>query len=230
MANEDKWEHFRPDWDKCLAFGFRQTGKDLTYQKALAKGDLMLKLRLSPDGQLAVMVWDEGLEESYEAWRVVTPINAFAQEVKEAVRENLQTVRKHCFREIPLTSPQGQRLFAWVQEKFADPWDHPFSRQPDATAFRLPQTKKWYGLVMTVAKQKLVPAEPATDKEMVEVINIKAPSGSVNDLTKQVGIYPAYHMSKKHWLTITLDDTVSDETLHYLCEQSRHLVLGKNKK
>ena len=62
-------------------------------------------------------------------------------------------------------------------------------------------------------------------KGKIEIINVKVPSNGVNDLLKKIGIYPAYHMNKKHWITIVLDDSLEDELLFRLVDDSYKLVL-----
>jgi predicted DNA-binding protein (MmcQ/YjbR family) len=39
-------------------------------------------------------------------------------------------------------------------------------------------------------------------------------------------IQPGYHLNKRHWLTITLDGSVPDETVFELLEDSHDLVLS----
>ena len=40
-------------------------------------------------------------------------------------------------------------------------------------------------------------------------------------------IRPGYHMNKKHWITITLDDEVQDELIEFLAQESYRLVVAK---
>jgi len=43
------------------------------------------------------------------------------------------------------------------------------------------------------------------------------------------GIYPAYHMSKAHWVTVILDGTVAEDILKFLLEMSYDLTKGRKK-
>ena len=38
------------------------------------------------------------------------------------------------------------------------------------------------------------------------------------------GIFPAYHMSKAHWLTVALDGTVKEDKLKFLTDMSYDLT------
>ena len=49
--------------------------------------------------------------------------------------------------------------------------------------------------------------------EDVEVINVKADSGMIEDILSQKGYYPAFHMNKKCWVSIIPEDALSDEEI-----------------
>ena len=48
--------------------------------------------------------------------------------------------------------------------------------------------------------------------------NIKCNAGQIEDLLdKYEGVQPGYHMNKKHWITILLDDSITEaKTLDFL--------------
>lgn len=58
----------------------------------------------------------------------------------------------------------------------------------------------------------------------IEIINVKVEENMLKELLKQKGFYEAYHMNKKYWLTIVLDDTVDDEIIFSLIDNSFDLV------
>lgn len=63
-------------------------------------------------------------------------------------------------------------------------------------------------------------------KEEIEVMNLKLANDN-NGYKIEEGIYPAYHMNKKYWASIILDDTLSDEEVMELIEISYNLVNSK---
>jgi predicted DNA-binding protein (MmcQ/YjbR family) len=72
---------------------------------------------------------------------------------------------------------------------------------------------------MNVDKSKI---EKGTGE--IEIINVKVEANMLKELLKQKGFYEAYHMNKKYWLTIVLDDTVDDEIIFSLIDNSFDLV------
>ena len=109
-----------------------------------------------------------------------------------------------------------------MQASWADPFDHPFKRVTDALAFRYADSGKWYALCMDIPVDKL----EKDAKSTVTVVNLKAAPEDINKLTQQEGIFPAYHMNKKHWISVSLDDRLDDQELFALLADSRSLVAG----
>lgn len=70
---------------------------------------------------------------------------------------------------------------------------------------------------MTVARGKLDLGDETWSKEAleqkIEIINIKVNPKDLPRLLEIRGIYPSYHMSKKSWVSLVLDETVSDDLL-----------------
>ena len=48
-------------------------------------------------------------------------------------------------------------------------------------------------------------------------------------MQKENGFYPAYHMNKKSWITVVLDETLKDATIMELIEKSYNFSAGKKK-
>ena len=66
-------------------------------------------------------------------------------------------------------------------------------------------------------------------KHMTEAMNVKVRPETVPELTKREGIYECYHMNKKHWVTVVLEDEVPDEDIMGLLRESRSFTLGKRR-
>ena len=71
-----------------------------------------------------------------------------------------------------------------------------------------------------------------TDVDTFESFNVKCNPGDCIELREHYsGIKPGYHMSKKHWNTISTDGSVPDELMYELIQNSYDLVVvGLSKK
>ena len=79
------------------------------------------------------------------------------------------------------------------------------------------------------SQAKATAASSAPTDAVVEVLNLKAPADQIPELTTHPGIYQAWHMNKKHWISVLLNDTLTDDSVWELIEISYHLTLtGKS--
>ena len=93
--------------------------------------------------------------------------------------------------------------------------------------FRHPDNMKWFALVMGVRRIKLGIAGDA----YVDVVNLKIEDMFYRDLIiREDGIMPAYHMNRKHWITVLLDGTVTDDRVFELIDMSFLATASAKKK
>ncbi len=74
--------------------------------------------------------------------------------------------------------------------------------------------------ILTEALEQVQASPAVKDK-----VNLK--HDQVADLLLQKGIYPAFHMNKRYWISLPLDDTLSDEQVLELFERSWDLTRKK---
>ena len=55
--------------------------------------------------------------------------------------------------------------------------------------------------------------------ENVEILNVKLDKDKIQNLLKIKGFYSAYHMNKKSWITMILDETLDDNTIMELIDE-----------
>ena len=112
------------------------------------------------------------------------------------------------------------RLMEYCERKFGTEPEAPWEDSPDAYTFKTAKRNKWYALFMTIPYKSL----GLVAKGALDVVNIKLPPEKVLGLIDRVHFYPAYHMNKKHWITIVLDKEVDEPLVQQLLEESYGLV------
>ena len=60
------------------------------------------------------------------------------------------------------------------------------------------------------------------------MVNLKVDPSQMDKLLDLDGIFPSYHMSKKTWISLVLDETILDQTILELLRGSRSLVAPKH--
>ena len=64
-------------------------------------------------------------------------------------------------------------------------------------------------------------------KGKVDILNVKNTPEKINALIDHIHYFPAYHMNKKHWISILLDRTVQITQVEKLLDESYQLVTKK---
>jgi hypothetical protein len=146
---------------------------------------------------------------------------SFVRAVREACLEVLLQIRKSCFDVQDFICPQTKRIMAIVQEKYGNQLEYLWEKSPDTAILRHDSNQKWYAVLMKISWEKLDKGREG----LVEVINVK--HDQVVSLIQEKGIYPAFHMNKRYWISVPLDDTFTDEKVLELFEISWDLTRKK---
>ncbi len=100
-----------------------------------------------------------------------------------------------------------KELENYIDDVYSTGPDYPWF--DDNAVFRHSGSRKWFALIMEIPKEKLGLREPG----LIDVVNLKCPPLLIPSLTEEPGVFPAYHMSKVHWITVALDGSASDDTI-----------------
>ena len=111
-------------------------------------------------------------------------------------------------------------LEAYIEETFGTEAEHPFAKDPETCVFRHRSNRKWFAVVMVIPKAKLGLPGDGT----IRVVNVKCDTRLIGSFRELPGIYPAYHMSKAHWLTVALDGSAEAENIRFLLDMSYELT------
>lgn len=79
---------------------------------------------------------------------------------------------------------------------------------------------EWYGAILTVQRNKL----GLDSNETVEIIDLRITPEQMAELLQRGNYYPGWHMNKKSWYTVILDESVRDEELFERIRSSYELA------
>jgi len=207
----------RPDFSRFPAAGFAHDAKKQAWTARIEfmNGDFCADVTVSDAGSVSGRVYDADSGDEYLAVHIPSQSGAFVSKVREAYAAALRELAGRCFAAHDFKGDQANRIAGLIKAEFGVspefPWD-----DISGAVFRHERTRKWFALVMEIDRAKLVPGAPGS----VEAMNVKAPEADVPALWNEPGIFRCYHMNKKHWITLTLDDRLSDERIMQLVRQS----------
>ena len=205
-------------------YGFQRTKGFWILERPFMNGDFKAVISVDSAGHFSGSVYEIATQDEYLPLRVES-MDGFAAEVRNAYIEILKDIKEKCCHENVFIFPQTNRLADEIYKKYGDKPEFPWPEYPTFGVFKNPTNGKWYALVMALNVQKL-------DKELtgeVEVMNIKLDPDKIKQLIEKQGFYPAYHMNKKNWISILLNDTGPDKILLNLLDESHAFTLSKRK-
>ena len=206
--------------EKAHAYGFVENGEVWTYSFQILDGDFVMNVSITTDN-VSFQVFDQETGDLYPQVHMESMRGSFVGSVREACLEILYQIRKACFDVQDFICPQTKRIMAQVQEKYGNQLEYLWEKSPDTAVLRHEDNQKWYADVRRIPWDKLEKGREG----LVEAVNIK--HDQVADLLSKRGIYPAFHMNKRYWLSMALDDTLSDEMVLELIERSWNLTVKK---
>ena len=109
--------------------------------------------------------------------------------------------------------------------------DNPWEKEPEFTVFRHADNRKWFALRFYAMREQLLKLKSDDplllshgEGERVEMINVKIDPEMISDVIREPGFLPAYHMSRRHWITVILDPRVEVARMKGLIEMSYGLT------
>lgn len=194
------------DIDTLIPYGFVKKKNNYQYSKKFMNS-FRADIVISEEGEVTGKVYDMDAEEEYINLRIDYQIGEFVNRVQEEYKNILKDIREHCFHKNYFITEQANRITNKVIAKYHNEPEFAWVKFPGYGIFRNPNNEKWYGLIMNIDKSKI---DKGSSGE-IEVINVKLDEEEIPSLLNKKGFYPSYHMNKRNWVTITLDDTLSDE-------------------
>ena len=201
--------------EQLKGFGFKEEAEKLIYRKEILDSSFLIEISFV-DSQLLVEVYDLEFDEVYSLYSVDSAVGETVQNIREHVENLLRSI-------LGLADESGKIGSEVIDycNKYGGNHVNPFKKHPDILAF-VNEKNKWYALILEVKYNKLNKNTDITTK--VKVLNLKYSTDKILDIIDNKNIFPAYHMNKKHWISIVLDKNIKLETIKELIDISYSLV------
>ncbi len=217
MGIEDKiFQRKRFVENRMQNFVFDKNKKCYSFESDLLNGNFKAILTVDKKGKLAGKVIDKLTNEEYTPLRILGFEGEYVNSVRTAYYELLQHVADTCCNDVLFASDQANRLTKSIIANYSVNPDFPWeqSQYQSYGVFRHQENNKWFALIMNVNRRVLL--SDAKD-ENVDIVNLKIKPETSLVLCEREGIFPGYHMNHKHWISVTLDDKISDlDLLNFL--------------
>lgn len=209
-------EEYNFSKEKLLQYGFKEEAEKLIYRKEILDSSFLIEI-VFVNSQLTIEVYDIEFDEIYSLFSVDSAVGETVQNIREHVEKLLSSI-------LGLADESGKissEIIDYCNNKYGGNHVNPFKKHPDILAF-VNEKNKWYALFLDVDYSKLNINTDITTK--VKILNVKYPTDKILEIIDNKNIYPAYHMNKKHWISIVLDKNIKLETIKELIDISYSLI------
>lgn len=111
-------------------------------------------------------------------------------------------------------------FISYVEDTYSVSGEHPFPDDLVTTVFRHTENRKWFAILMTIPRSKL----GLSGEDLIDVVNVKCDPEIIYSFHSESGMYPAYHMNKRHWITAALDGSADEDKITWLLDISYDLT------
>lgn len=199
---------------KLIDYGFNP---DYVFEKTLSNSNFKAVI-IYEKNTLFSKVIDLEMDEDYVLVDVKTPIGKFAAELKIEYESIITDIIEKCTRSNVFKFFQTKRLMDRVEKRYDTDLEFLWEKFPKDAIYRNKRSNKWFVLLVALDKSKI----NLDGEGEIEIAVLK--HDNVSNVIDGKSILEGYHMNKKHWITVPLDDRISDEKLFELVENSYNLI------
>ena len=201
--------------DKLIGYGFIRKDGIYKYSKTFMNDNFRADIYIDDNENINGKIYDLETNDEYTNFRIEGTVGEFVNTVKEEYTKILKDIADKCFEKEYFVYQQSNRITKIIKQKYNVYPEFLWTKFPDYGVFRNSRSKKWFGIIMNIDRSKII----KEDTGEIEVLNIKL-DDKVEKLLNKKEIYPSYHLSKKSWVSVILDDTLPDEKIMKLVDIS----------
>ena len=161
---------------------------------------------------LEIIVKDE-FHERYSLFDVITTNSKIAEQLRQEAEE---MVFQWCYSVDTSLVALKEQWNRWILEHITPYSAMPFKKSA-AIVYNAKENGKWYALMMEIPFSKL----GITSDEIALILNVKISPEEKETLLQKEGVFEAYHMNKKHWISIALN-VCKDEAFIRKCIENSY--------
>ena len=195
-----------------INYGFKIKEDKYVYEKDILNS--MFKIVVIYDNNFISKVIDNSTKEEYILVDIEGAVGDFVGSIKQEYDKVIDGIICKCFINDIYKSKQAKLIINYIRKKYQRELE--FLWNDKNAIVRNTNNNKWFILFMIISKNKLGDFE----NKNVEIINLKYPTDRIDNLIDNKYIFKGFHMNKKHWITIVLDEKLETAELLKLIDIS----------
>lgn len=216
---EDIFNRKKCNFTRISAYGFIIKDGKRIYETNIIDGTFKLFVLIAENGNVDTNLIEIENSEPYVLYKT-NATGAYVGKVRSAVESVLIDIANNCYDTSVFKTNQAQMAIEYVRKKYGDEPEFLWTKSPNNAVLRRKDSRKWYAAILTVSGRKI---GLNTDK-IVEIIDLRMKADDRDNILSREHYYPGWHMNKKSWYTLVLDDCVADEEIKLRIIESYELA------
>ena len=220
QLEEEIFKKVQINMETLESYGFTKEKNKYIYSKKVINS-LEAVIEITSTKEVHGKIYDCKTNEEYTRFRSEEN-TIFAGKVKEAYQNLLEDICKHCCTQKYFVFEQANRIVELLYHMYESKPAFLWEKYPSYAVFKTKESQKWFAVLLPIDKSKI-----SNETGKTEILLVKAEEEQIPNLLKRKGFYKGYHLNKKHWISIVLDDTVEEEEIKKCLQDSYALVSKK---
>lgn len=218
---EEKLKSRKINYEKLVQYGFKERKDTYIYKTKIQDNQFEIEVVISNKESYSKLV-DLSNEEEFALVDVETSTGQFVGQLRQEYRNVIDDIIQKCTSKEAFKSKQSKEVIQYIKQKYGDELEFLWEKFDNNAIWRNKQNDKWYGVLLTLSERKL----GIESDKVVEVMDLRYQKEEIEDILNNSNIFPGYHMNKKSWITIKLDNIVDTKEIYRLIDNSYHLSIG----
>lgn len=212
-------------YPKLLKYGFSNIENYYCFKKNIIDNQFEFNININNE-EVTTYLLDISNNEEYILVDIEGTTGEFVGKVREEYRKEIDSFIKNCTVSNIFKYEQTKQVIEYIRNKYGDELEFLWKKYDNNAIWRNKVNQKWYGVLLTIPESKLNIDSDRT----IEIIDLRFQKDLISDAIDNITIFPGYHMNKKSWITIKLDDTLKIEKIFELIDNSYQLNMEKHSK
>ncbi len=209
------------DYNKLLKYGFIKENEKYIYRTYIYDNQFEVNIIISDTEKYSKLIDTENKIE-FALVDVEDAEGQFIGNLRQEYEEIIGNIIKKCTKKEVFKSNQSQEIIKYIKQKYNDELEFLWKKFDDNAICRNKQNNKWYAVFLKISENKL----GLESDNQIEIIDLRYEKDKIGNILDNKKVFPGYHMNKKSWITMKLDNSLATSAIYDLIDNSYKLSIG----
>ena len=193
------------------------------YKKDVIDGQFTLNVKIDSDDKISTEMVEKAFGEKYTLHLIEGAKGDFVGKIRRAYLDTLGEIAAKCCESNVFKDRHARKIIEYIAKKYQNEPEFLWKKFPTVAIFRRKDSAKWIALLSIIDSSKL----GAGNGGGTDILNLRISPTELESAIDNEIYFAAYHMNKKHWITIRLDSPVSIRDVYKKIDKSYELAVKR---